>query len=475
MKTIAIVSLLLCALFAFTLADQQATQASNIELDVFQGSNAWWLAIAVSNGDVDTQTIQIKDSKSSASWESMTYTDGWGYWTYTSQNEAFEFPVSLLLTGENGEQVTLTNAISSAEAATVDTAVQYGSSVAPASAPTTRPSHTKATKAPKPTKAPTAAPTNKHTKAPTAAPTSEHTQKPTAAPTTSTKHTTAPTSHTSAPTTTKATTTKAATTKPTTAPTSHTSAPTTKAATSGSSSGSSSGSGCSGGMKLLVPLYVDPGTAWNTVAASGGVVGTVAIINPDSGPGSGPDSTYTSGMNTLNAAGVEMVGYVHTSYGARAIADVKADIDVYASQFPLLVGIFVDEVATSSSEVSYYQEVYSYIMSFPGWKYDILNPGAVPSSGYAAIATQIVTYEDTSSGFANSENPSGVSCSNKNEYAVITYAASDASAMETVINAAASKGYYGWVYATSGTASGNTYGSLPSYYAQMASYIASLN
>lgn len=442
---IAIASLLLCTLIAFV-------SASNIALDVFPGSNPYWIAIAVKNADVDTQTVQIKDSESS-SWASMTYTDGWGYWTYTPQGQQFQFPVSILLTSVDGEQVTLEEVIPSHAVGEVNTAEQYGSAVAPPTAPTTRPQHTEApkhttTKAPKHT---TTTKPNKHTTAPTT------TKAHTTAPTTASKHTTAPT-------TTKAATTKAPTT---------TKAATAKPPTTGSSSGSSSG--CSGGLKLMVPLYVDPGSTWNTVAAGAASVPTVAIINPDSGPGSGPDSSYTSGMNTLHAAGVEMVGYVHTSYGSRSIDDVKADIDVYASQFPLLVGIFVDETSADSSEVSYYSELYDYIMSFPGWKYDILNPGAVPASGYAAVATQIVTYEDTASGFANSQNPSGVSCSNKNEYAVITYSASSASDMESVVNAAVSKGYYGWVYATSTSASGNTYGSLPSYYAQMASYIASAN
>jgi len=36
-------------------------------------------------------------------------------------------------------------------------------------------------------------------------------------------------------------------------------------------------------------------------------------------------------MTKLHNAGVEMIGYVHTSYGARSISDVKAEIDIYAS------------------------------------------------------------------------------------------------------------------------------------------------
>jgi len=449
MKSIAIASLLICTLFAFAAANKHTPQSStNIELDVFHGSNAWWLAIAVKNGDVDTQSVQIKDSKPSSSWESMDYADGWGYWTYSSPAGQFEFPVSILLTSENGEEVTISNTISSASVATVLTTVQYDTSSA-ASAPADPPTAAATSRANKHTKTPTAAPTSKHTKAPTSAPTTKATTTKAA----TTKHAT--TKPTSAPTTVHATT------KPTSAPT------TTKATAKPTTSG-----GCSGPLKLLVPLYAYPGSTWDTVAASGRVVDTVAIINPNSGPGNGPDSSYNTYMAKLHSAGVEMVGYVHTSYGARAIADVKADINVYASQFPLLVGIFLDEAATASSQISYYQQLYTYIMGMPGWKYDILNPGAVPAAGYAAIATQIVTYESSASGFASSQNPSGVSCSNKDQYAVITYSASSSS-MQSVVNAAVSKGYYGWVYATDGTASGNTYGTIPSFYAAMASYVAS--
>lgn len=478
MRTIVLISLLLCTLAAFVSAGKHhnvgrgtcslassssdpiavpSDSTSNIELDVFSGSNAWWLAIAVKNTDVDTQSVQIKDSQSS--YAPMVLTEGWGYWTYTFQN-TIVFPVSVTLTSVDGQVVTLDDVIDSVTAGTVATSAQYGSDATPSTAPTSRPG--KSTSAPTTKKSSG----NKHTTTTTQAPASHTstTKKATTTKASTTTTTQAPASHTST-TTTKATTTKKASTTTTKAPT------TTKAATSGSNSGS----GCSGPISMLVPLYSYPGSDWNTVAASGSVVPTVAIINPNSGPGTGPDSSYTSYMGTLNNAGVEMIGYVHTSYGARAISDVKADIDVYASQFPHLVGIFLDEASADSSQISYYTELYSYILSFPGWKYDVLNPGAVPASGYNSIATQIVTYESAASGFASSSSPSGASCSNKNLFSVITYAASSASTMESVVDSAVSKGYYGWVYATSGTLSGNTYGALPSYYAQMATYIASKN
>jgi len=262
--------------------------------------------------------------------------------------------------------------------------------------------------------------------------------------------------------------------KHTTAPTASPSKHGSSSSSSGSSSSGSSGSGCSVAMKLLVPLYTDPGSSWTSVADGAANIHTVAIINPNSGPGTTPpDSSYNTGMTTLHDAGVELVGYVHTSYGARAMADVKADIAQYAAEYPLLVGIFIDECATSSSEISYYTEVYEYIVSFPGWKYDIINPGSVPNSGYLAVSTQIVAFEDEASNFASSENPSFASCSNANNFAMIAYAASSTSTMESALNAAKSKGYYGWAYVTDGASGGETYNNLASYYSTETSYFKS--
>jgi len=430
MKT-SVFSLLICALLAFAVANAQT-----IRIEVSSDSNSNWIAISVQNADIDTSSVQIKEA-STDSWVEMVQVDG--YWAYSSLSTSLQFPLSFRLASINGDKLTVTNAIRFLTDS-VDTGKQY-SSIVPRSNHGHADMHSSHTTTEAPSKHTSSPTTTKASHTSTAAPSKQTTTK---APSTSTKA--------SSTTTTKATA-KASTT---------TSKP---ASTIGSTSG------CSAAIKLLVPLYSYPDSSWDTVASGASSVGTVAIINPDSGPGSGPDSTYNTYMTKLHAAGVEMIGYVHTSYGARAIADVKADIDAYASQFPLVVGIFIDEASASSSEVSYYSEVYSYIMSFPGWKYDVLNPGAVPSSGYTAVATQIVSYESTTSGFSSSENPSFASCSNKNMFAMITYSGTS-STMQTAISAAKTKGYYGWVYVTDGTASGDTYGSLPSFYSTMVSYIA---
>jgi len=421
MKSI-IFSLLICALLAFVAANEQSS-SSTISLSLFSGSNSYWVAIAVQNANVDTASIQVKDSASGASYGSMAYNNGWGFWSYTTTEETgFQFPLTFTLTSTGGAQIVVPSVNLGVD--TINTGIQYSSEITTSTA--------SSTKAPR-----------GHSTSTTKAPKSTTTTTTTKAPSTTT---------TKAPS--KQTTTKAPTST------------TTKA-------GASTATGCSAPIKLLVPLYTYPGASWDSVAAGAANVHTVAIINPDSGPGTGPDSNYNTYMATLNEAGVEMIGYVHTSYGARALADVQADIDQYAAEFPLLVGIFLDEAADTAALVSYYATLYSYIMNLPGYKYDVINPGTVPTQGYLAVSTQIVSFEDTAATFASSADPSFASCSNKDHFSVIAYAASSTSTMESTLAAAKSKGYYGWVYVTDGAAGGSTYNALSSYYATEASYIGS--
>jgi len=160
---------------------------------------------------------------------------------------------------------------------------------------------------------------------------------------------------------------------------------------------------------LLVPLYVYPGSAWDSVASGASKVGTIAIINPNSGPASAPDSSYNTYMTKLKNAGVEMIGYVYTSYGARSIADVKKDIDTYASKYPLLTGIFFDEVSDSASQVAFYTQAYNYVMQ-KGYSHSILNPGVQPAEAYVDISTSIVIFEEAASKLSSKSFSSFVTC-----------------------------------------------------------------
>lgn len=306
---------------------------------------------------------------------------------------------------------------------------------------------------------------------------SHATQAPTKAPTKAPTHapTTKPGKSTPAPT-------KAPTKAPTTKPSS-----TTKAASSSTTGSSSTSVGLCDivptsqePIKLLVPLYVYPGSEWDTVAAGASSVATIAIINPNSGPdASGPDSSYNTYMTKLANAGVEMIGYVHTSYGDRAISDVEADIATYASKYPGLKGIFFDEASDSASELSYYTSLYNYVLQ-KGYTVSILNPGTQPDAGYVDISTSIVVFEDASSRLPSSYSsfvtcaPSSAEKSGyKYKFSAIAYGAASSSA-SSLISKMHSSGV-GMVYVTDGAAGCCTYNDLVSYYSSEVSAIKALN
>jgi len=232
----------------------------------------------------------------------------------------------------------------------------------------------------------------------------------------------------------------------------------------------------------LVPLYVYPGSAWDAVvtAASTGVK-IIAIINPNSGPDpAGPDSSYNTYMTKLTNAGVDMVGYVHTTYGERSSADVYADIDTYASKYPGLKGIFIDEAAATASEISYYSGVYSHIIAKSGYSNVILNPGTQPDQGYLAVSTNIVIFEDVYTNLKNNF-ASWVTCAPtssqkagyKYKFSGIAYGASSGS-MSSILSTMMNSGM-GLVYVTDVAGGCCTYNTLSTYFASEATTVKAMN
>jgi hypothetical protein len=186
-------------------------------------------------------------------------------------------------------------------------------------------------------------------------------------------------------------------------------------------------------------------------------------------------------MTKLKNAGIEMVGYVYTSYGARDVAAVKADIDTYASKYPLVTGIFLDEGANDASKLPFYTTVYNYIMAKPGYVHTILNPGVQPDQGYYAISTNIMIYENYGTSLASTSFSNWVKCAPnasqksgyKYHFSGIAHTA-PSSIQASYISAMAAKGI-GYVYVTDGAGGCCTYNSLTSYFPALADAVAAAN
>jgi len=186
-------------------------------------------------------------------------------------------------------------------------------------------------------------------------------------------------------------------------------------------------------------------------------------------------------MTKLSNAGIEMVGYVHTTYGTRAIADVKADIDTWASKYPLVKGIFLDEAAAEAGQLSYYTQVYNHVMSKSGYAHSILNPGVQPDVGYLSISTNIMIYENYASSLTSTTLSSWVKCAPsaaqkagyKYKFSGLAHTAASGSA-SSIVSSLANMGM-GLVYVTDGAGGCCTYNSLVTYFAQEATAVATFN
>lgn len=160
---------------------------------------------------------------------------------------------------------------------------------------------------------------------------------------------------------------------------------------------------------LLVPAYFYPGTGgaggvgdgWAQMATASATVPVTAIFNPDSGPLPGPaDPNYVNAMTNLENAGGHVIAYVFSGGGSVSPGNIQSQISTYINQYGSLInGFFIDGMSVSTSTLSYYQSIYSYIKGL-GSSYTVygnpgepfLNPGISPSD-YLSTADVLNIFE----------------------------------------------------------------------------------
>lgn len=150
---------------------------------------------------------------------------------------------------------------------------------------------------------------------------------------------------------------------------------------------------------LLIPAYIYPTLAGWTQYVQGAPSTQIMVANVNSGPDTAVNSDYATGIALARSSHIQVVGYVHTSYGARALADVEADIDKWYS-FYTIDGIFIDEVQGDVAHLSYYRSLFNYTKAKnPQRSTVVINPGVVPIEDYAYVSDSIVLFENTYTGF----------------------------------------------------------------------------
>ena len=227
---------------------------------------------------------------------------------------------------------------------------------------------------------------------------------------------------------------------------------------------------------LLVPLFIYPVTVstWSSIASLPAAypnVPVIAIINPDSGPGSSQDPNYVAGINSLKAAGVVTIGYVYTNYGAVSLQSVESSIDAWKNLYGV-TGIFLDAMAYHTGYESYYQSIVSYAKGTDGMTFVIGNPGTDTVASYVGNGgvDNIGFYEDFGTPtIAYLSSPFHTTYP-KTQWSFLAHGVAT---LNDSFIAQASQ-YVSYLYISSGPGSA-PWGTFPSYLDQMAADLAKVN
>ena len=213
--------------------------------------------------------------------------------------------------------------------------------------------------------------------------------------------------------------------------------------------------------RMAIPAYFYPGPLWDQATAGAPKVG-VMIMNPNSGPGASQNPDYVAAVTRAKAAGIKVLGYVHTSYGTVSPAAVKAEIDAYKAWYQVN-GIFLDEVSADKALIPYYQELATYIRATPGTLV-MLNPGIVPDQGYMNVGDIVVVFEGTYDTYKTLKLPPWVFNYPGTKFAHLVHATSKTAAMKNAISLAKKRNAAN-VFVTNDVLP-NPWDTLPGYWSQ---------
>lgn len=145
---------------------------------------------------------------------------------------------------------------------------------------------------------------------------------------------------------------------------------------------------------IIVPLYFDPNSSWGylaTLHSHFSRVPMTVVINPDNGPGNSYMAEYARGISSLESSGINVIGYIYTSYGAVPENSIKAQVQDYRQYG--INGIFLDEVGDNSSTSGYYENITSMCRSM-GDQYIVGNPGIYAPASITDNFNLTVLYEN---------------------------------------------------------------------------------
>lgn len=217
-----------------------------------------------------------------------------------------------------------------------------------------------------------------------------------------------------------------------------------------------------GTVRMVVPAYWVPDQQWQRIIADAPTVGMI-IFNPQSGPGTSTNPAYTQAIAQARAAGIIVLGYVSTQYGARAEADIDADVNGYYNLYSPS-GIYFAE-GPMENDCDSLQDEYTRLATLAK---------SQDSQAYLAIGTKFcptyITFADFMVEFAETwpmyqgyTSPSWMPGHSASRFVHFVSEVPDSEASQALSMAIGFGA--GWVFTTDGTLP-NPWGALPSYYDQ---------
>lgn len=214
---------------------------------------------------------------------------------------------------------------------------------------------------------------------------------------------------------------------------------------------------------IIVPLYGYPGSGsdWGNLVwakQANPSVPMIAVIDPANGPGSLQDPNFVNGIDSLQSAGVVVIGYVPTGYASTKIGTVESEIAQYKTSYGVN-GVYLDQMSNVEGYQSYYSTLTAYAESL-GMTIVVGNPGTSVPSSYIGTVSFMVIYEN--SGAPSTGSLSALASYGKANYAFVAYGVPnlDASYVDTAAQ------YASYIYLTDGV--------MPNPYASESSYLDNL-
>lgn len=217
---------------------------------------------------------------------------------------------------------------------------------------------------------------------------------------------------------------------------------------------------------VIVPMYGDLIKMWSDLTAAP-PAGTIAIANLGNGPGPSRNPRMVEMFAAARAAGVRVIGYVYTRFGARRIAQVRRDIDRWQRWYPV-DGIFVDNVSPGRRDenLGYFTAVSAHIRTYD--EHLIVMNGWVTRE-YMRLANVVIPFEGSYGDFWSFRAPSWAAAVSAKRFASIVYGVPGQAAMRAVLEEAQRR-RLGTVYVTDAPGS-QPYFDLPSFLPAQSRYL----